>query len=108
MTPLGTLLPMPTRPKPADYLAKRDRFAEGQFKPGTPPEVYLAAGLASRLEQNIGDESIRYTARKAGLSAQTVLNILNGTTWPDLRTIAKLEIALNRKLWGNEHRKTRR
>ena len=31
----------------------------------------------------------------------------NGTTWPDLRTIAKLEVALNTRLWGNEHRKTR-
>ena len=34
-------------------------------------------------------------------------NILNGTTWPDLRTIAKLETALNASLWGNEHRKDR-
>ena len=96
------------RQNPAAFLAKKRVFPEGPFRLGTPAEVYLAAALATRLDHKIGGGSIRYIAKTAGLSPQTVLNILNGKTWPDLRTIAKLEIALNTRLWGNEHRKTRR
>ena len=79
--------------------------SRGSVQNGNATGRYLAAALAIRLDHKIGGESIRYIAKKAGLSPQTVLNILNGKTWPDLRTIAKLEIALNTRLWGNEHRK---
>ena len=96
------------RQQPTAFLSKQTHFPEGPFRSGTPAEVYLAAALATRLKNKIGNESIRYVAKKAQLSPQTVLNILNGKTWPDLRTIAKLEVALNTRLWGNEHRKTRR
>ena len=95
------------RQQPTAFLAKKSLFPDGPFRLGTPAEVYLAAALATRLKNKIGNESIRYIAKKAQLSPQTILNILNGKTWPDLRTIAKLEIALNTRLWGNEHRKTR-
>ena len=93
------------RAHPVTYVAKNGQFPRGPYRPRTPPEVYLAAGLSLRLNTKIGDESIRYIAKKSDLSPQTLLNILNGTTWPDLRTIAKLEVALGAKLWGNEHRK---
>lgn len=97
-----------SRHHPATFLAKKRIFRLADFGPEAPPEAYLAAGLANRLHTKIGGESIRYVAKKARLSPQTILNILNGTTWPDLRTIARLEVALNTKLWGNEHRIKRR
>ncbi|MDE2938892.1 MAG: hypothetical protein OXR67_08225 [Chloroflexota bacterium] len=65
----------------------------------------MAAGLARRLRTGIEKESIRYYAYKARLSPQTIVNILNGNTWPDLLTIARLEYALETRLWGYEHRK---
>ena len=77
----------------------------GPYRNETPPEAFLAVGLALRLKNKIGNESIRYVAKKANLGPQTILNILNGKTWPDLLTIARLEHALEAKLWGNEHRK---
>ena len=95
------------RDHPITYLAKKSSFPDGPYRPEAPPEVYLAAALAIRLNKKIGSESIRYVAKKAGLSPQTLINILTGTTWPDLRTIARLETALNTRLWGNEHRKHR-
>ena len=104
-------MPSP-RLRPFTYIAT-DRFRDvekdgpfpyAQFRKGSPPEVFLAAALARRLQEKIGDESIRYIAKKADLSPQTILNILNGKSWPDLRTIAKLENALNGQLWGSEHR----
>ncbi|MDE0132244.1 MAG: helix-turn-helix transcriptional regulator [bacterium] len=99
-------MPFP-RQKPAAFLAKKNCFPDGDLRENAPPEVYLAAGVANRLKTKIGKESIRYIAKQAGLSPQTIINILNGTTWPDLRTIAKLENALNTRLWGYEHRKIR-
>ena len=44
-------------------------------------------------------------AKRSGLSAQTIHNILKGRTWPDLHTLARLEASLNTCLWGREHRK---
>lgn len=96
------------RPHPATFLAKKGSFPQGPYRPETPPEVFLAAGLAARLHTKIGDESVRYVAKKAGLSPQTILNILSGRSWPDLRTVAKLEVSLNTRLWGSEHRKARK
>ena len=73
--------------------------APAPYQPGTPADVHIAAALATRLHKRISVESIRYVAKRAGLGPRTIINILNGTTWPDLRTIAKLEIALNGRLW---------
>ena len=94
-----------SRQQPASYLEENGRFPVGPFKPETPQEVYLAAGLASRLVYAIQKDSIRYIAKKADLSPQTILNILNGRSWPDLRTIARLEIVFDYQLWGYEHRR---
>ena len=97
-------MPQP-RQHPVTYLAKNGSFPDGPFRPKTPPEVYLAAALARRLKTDIRYNSIRSVAKKADLSPQTILNILNGKSWPDLRIIAKLENAFNSRLWGYEHRK---
>ena len=94
-----------SRRHPVTYLADNGTFPRGPYDRHTPLEVYLAAGLALRLSNKIGDESIRYVAKNAGLSPQTVHNILNGKTWPDIFTIARLETSLRAKLWGNEHRR---
>lgn len=69
-----------------------------------PPEARLARAVARRLRKAKADDSIRGVARAAGVSPQAVLNILNGTTWGDLPTIARLETALDADLWGREHR----
>ena len=94
-----------SREHPVTYVVQKGTFPQGPYRRGTPREVFLAAGLARRLKNKIGNESIRYVAKKARLSPQTLLNILQGETWPDLLTISRLEEALEAKLWGNEHRK---
>lgn len=94
-----------SRKHPVTYVVKKGAFPEGPYREGTPWEVYLAAGLANRLKTKMKGESIRYVARQAQLDPQTLINILKGRTWPDLLTVARLEHALEAKLWGNEHRK---
>lgn len=63
-----------------------------------------AIGEAARkfvlnLTQAIGERSIRLVARDSEISHVTLLAILEGRTWPDLATIAKLEEGLNKALW---------
>ena len=41
-------------------------------------------------------------AKEAGVSRQTITNILTGPTWSDLPTIYRLETALQDRLWVNE------
>jgi len=93
-----------SRQHPVSYLDGEGIFPDGPFRRGTPWEVFLAAALADRLKNRIGNESVRYVAKISNLSPQTVLNVLNGKTWPDLRTIARLERVLKTRLWGTEHR----
>ena len=63
--------------------------------------------LQTTPQQRSKGEAAREIAELAGLSHQTVLNVLNGNTWWDAITIARLERALDTKLWGEEHRKHR-
>lgn len=47
----------------------------------------------------IGPESVRSVARSAGLDEGTLRRVLAGATWPDLRTVALLEKALEQPLY---------
>ena len=93
------------RQPPATYLTENGLFPGGPYRRDTPREVFLADAVAHRLKEVTTRLSIRFVARRADLSPQTILNIINGKSWPDLRTIARLEIGMNHKLWGAEHRK---
>ncbi|MDN4478631.1 helix-turn-helix transcriptional regulator [Demequina sp. SYSU T00039] len=55
--------------------------------------------LALGLREQMGDRSARAVGRLCGVDSTTVSAILNGTTWPDLRTIALLEAGLGVPLW---------
>lgn len=55
--------------------------------------------LALNIRHAIGGRSIRSVAAECGLSHVTVLNVLNGKSWPDVWTIAHLEQGLKTGLW---------
>ncbi|WP_217583660.1 helix-turn-helix transcriptional regulator [Microbacterium sp. GbtcB4] len=50
----------------------------------------------------MGERSVRAVARDSGLDEGTIRKILLGESWPDLRTIWRLESALEVHLytWG--------
>jgi transcriptional regulator with XRE-family HTH domain len=51
------------------------------------------------LEAALENRSQREIARITGVDRATIGTVLAGTSWPDLATIAKLEIGLGRRLW---------
>lgn len=86
------------------------------LRPDAPPEALLVHDIAKRLKKNVDTKlnksrtlnSIEDLAEEIdGISHQTIRNIIQGRTWPDLSTIARLERYFNRKLWGNAHKKPR-
>lgn len=80
----------------------RSYLRSGSWPTGTvedPPEAVYAAEVARRLKAAIGERSLRAVAREAGLDHTTVRAVLAGDRWPDLVTIARLETALDARLW---------
>lgn len=71
-----------------------------------PKEAHLARGIAIRFlcYRDKRNTTINEIARSIGVGHQTLYNIRDGETWPNLITVARLEIHFNRRLWGNEHK----
>ncbi len=55
--------------------------------------------MAQRLRGQLSDRALAAVCRDAGLARSTVQDLLAGRTWPDLVTLAKLEDALDARLW---------
>lgn len=83
----------PVRPKPVDLV---DDWPHG---PGPDPSSEVARHLALGLREAMDGRSAREVGRITGVDFSTVSAILNGTTWPDLVTIARLEAGLDADLW---------
>jgi transcriptional regulator with XRE-family HTH domain len=77
----------------------RDLATRWPDLPGADPFGEVARRFAENLRLAIGDRSLRAVAEDAGLNHTTILAILDGRTWPDLQTLAKLERGTGVDLW---------
>lgn len=68
-------------------------------QPSSDPTGEAARRFALNLQAAIGEKSVRAVARDAGLDEGTIRKILLGESWPDLRTMWKLESALEAHLY---------
>ena len=91
-------------PSPRDYLAPGATWPAGPLVSDAPPEAHLLQAISQRLRDETRGKSKREIARQCDLAAQTVFNILNGNTWSDAPTIARLEYHIDIDLWGTEHK----
>ncbi len=86
-------VPRPKRPAPSSVA------------PGWPdvpcvdPAVEKIRLLALRLRDAVGTRSLRDVTAEVDLDHSVVSDMLAGRSWPDSRTIALLEVALNQALW---------
>lgn len=70
--------------------------------PSSPSSDYAAERerlFALNLRTAIGDRSVRAVGRDADVDEGTIRRVLAGSTWPDIRTIALLEKALDQSLY---------
>ena len=63
------------------------------------PVAGYAQDVARRLKAALAGTGFRSIGRSAGLDHTTVMAVVRGERWPDLITIAKLELALGVRLW---------
>ena len=75
-------------PNPRSYLTDGAQWPSGPLRATSPPEALLACAIFKRLHEALAGRSTRQIAELAGLSHQTVINVLNGATWWDAITIA--------------------
>ena len=94
----------PLAPGPASYLVSGAPWPTGALQPGAPPEAHRAKKISQKFH------SLYYArphsqqtqiAPRAGISQHAVQTLLDGTAWPDLSTITRLEKSLpgKIKLW---------
>lgn len=67
--------------------------------PSGDPIAEVARRFALNVRSAMGERSIRSVAADCGLNHATVITVLEGRSWPDLVTIAKLEAGLDTGLW---------
>jgi len=70
--------------------------------PGTPSEDHsgeVARLFVLNLIGAMGERSNRSVADAAGINEATLRKTLSGASWPDLRTISRLELALGQALY---------
>lgn len=83
------------RPSPSEHVLGGE-WPDGSFD---AYDAEVAAGFVRNLQVAIGSRSLREVARQAGIHHTTVMRILAGDVWPDLSSIARLELALGCPLW---------
>lgn len=87
----------PSRKRPADLAP-----APWPETPSADPVGEIARQFVVQLRQAIGTRSVRSVAAAARLDHATVVRVLAGQVWPDLSTIARLELALDTALWRSD------
>jgi hypothetical protein len=86
-------VPRPARPKPRELTSNWPRV------PSDDPVAEVARQFAVRLRDALAETSVREASRLTGVDHATLGAVLNGNTWPDLVTIARLELGLDVDLW---------
>ncbi|WP_191966696.1 helix-turn-helix domain-containing protein [Microbacterium testaceum] len=81
------------RPVPAEFSTRWPDVVIHQ------DEAETARLLVLELVDAMGERSVRSLAKEADLDEKTLRKIIAGLSWPDLRTIARLEKATGRKLY---------
>lgn len=69
-------------------------------RPSEDPVAEAVRQFVVRLKAEIGERSVRSVAAMAGVDQNALRRLLLGMTWPDLATLARLELALQADLWA--------
>lgn len=65
----------------------------------TDPIAEVLRQIAVNLRRAIGGQSVRSAAETARVDHSVVHDLLAGNSWPEVSTVARLEIGLNTSLW---------
>ena len=87
---------------PRDYL-RSGTWPDGTIRKGAPAAVWWAAEISKRLAAALDDDREQRTlselALEVDLARSTIYKMTDGSSWPDVVSIVKLQDALGVKLW---------
>lgn len=86
------------RPRPADYGAD-GTWPHCTLEADAPVWARYALDISAALESRLLDVNVSQLQRTTGVARSTVRRIVDGETWPDFVTLARLEYALGVRLW---------
>lgn len=75
------------------------QWPDGTLAPVAPEVVQYAMHIIQQLRAAIAGRSKVDVARRAGIERTSFYDILDGRTWADTVSLARLEIALKTRLW---------
>lgn len=78
-------------------------WPDGQLRADTPIGVRYAAAITRNLKVAMEGRTQSGLAEEISIARSTLHDILTGRSWPDLSTLAKLEDALEARLWPDRH-----
>ena len=87
---------------PKDYVISGGTWPKGPLVEGAPPEAVVLQIISKKFRGMVEPRGEAKVAREAGISRQTVRNILRGETWIDLPTLYRIEQNLPVKLWTSD------
>jgi ribosome-binding protein aMBF1 (putative translation factor) len=88
---------------PAAYITA-GTWPDGTTAADAPHAIRWAIEISSRLKAALSKTSTTAVAAELGVARSTLYDIVNGTTWPDLVTIADLEVVLDIELLPRSRR----
>jgi transcriptional regulator with XRE-family HTH domain len=74
-------------------------WPEGRLRVGAPVAARYAVQISLRLREAMDARAPGEVAAAADLARSTLHDLLNGRSWPDVVSLAKLEVELNVSLW---------
>lgn len=77
----------------------RGTWPDGRILAKAPVAARYAAHIARELRTQLDGRPASEIAAAAGLAKSTVYDLINGTTWGDMVSLAKLEQVLGARLW---------
>ena len=90
----------------AEFMARTSRKTPVELAPAPWPEVpsldpvgEVGRQISIRLRAAIGTRTLRAVASSIGMNHSTLVGILDGTSWPDAETLARLEHGLGVDIW---------
>ena len=95
----------PLELQPRRYLDKGAVWPDGPLVKDAPPEAVLAQHISTEFRKTFKARNLTVgqAADKASISEAAVYNLLNGDTWFDLPTIARVERKFRYRLWRGQH-----
>lgn len=83
---------------PGDY-AVSGQWPDCDLADDAPLGVRYALVISRMLREAVDDRNVVEVAEKAALARSTIYDIIAGRTFPDVVSLAKLEWALETRLW---------